>query len=212
MHLKINEIYHSIQGESSFVGLPCVFIRTTGCSLRCRWCDTTHAFQEGEELDFEQILTRVSSYGIPLVELTGGEPLDQEPSYDLLHELCEKGYTVLIETSGHRPIETIDPRVHRIVDVKCPSSRMQKMNRLENLQHVNKKDEVKFVIANREDFDWAAQMVKEHDLVNRTRPLFSPVFGELEGRQLADWIVLDKLQVRFQTQLHKSLWGDRLGT
>ncbi len=207
MHLKVNEIYQSIQGESSFAGLPCIFIRTSGCSLRCSWCDTAYAFYEGKERSFESILEEIAKYNCFLVELTGGEPLDQKNAYLFLTALCDAGYTVLLETGGHRPIATLDPRVHCIMDVKCPTSRMKKSNRWENLQHVSKKDEVKFVIGNREDYEWALGIVHNYRLSEITNPLFAPVHDELHPRQLTEWILADKAPVRFQVQLHKYIWG-----
>ena len=206
MDLEINEVYYSIQGESSFVGRPCVFVRTARCSLRCRWCDTTYAFEVGIKRTFTDLYAEIARYQCPLVEVTGGEPLDQPNTYPFLRELCDQGYQVLIETGGHRPIEIIDPRVHIIMDLKCPSSKMMKRNRLENLAHLSRKDEVKFVIGNREDYEWAREMVKNHQLSQSTQPLFSPVFGELPPAELVEWIKADKLAVRFQLQLHKIIW------
>lgn len=205
--LKINEIYHSVQGESSFTGLPCVFIRTSGCSLRCRWCDTDYAFYQGTERSIEEILTEVKSYGCPLVEVTGGEPLDQPETFELLKTLCNEGYTVLLETGGHRSIEAVDPRVHCIVDVKCPGSHMERRNHWVNFNYVSKKDEVKFVIAHEEDYLWARDLVRLHRLDEKTHLLFSVVDGELEPQTLVEWILRDHLPVRFQLQLHKVVWG-----
>lgn len=207
MDLKINEIYYSLQGESSFTGLPCVFIRTTGCSLRCHWCDTEHAFYEGKTHSLEAILQTIEPYQCPLVLLTGGEPLDQKASYDLLRLLCEAGYTVLVETGGHRSIAEVDPRVHCIVDMKCPSSGMVKANRFKNLEIVSKKDEVKFVIGTREDYLWAMEIVKQYRLSEVSNPLFSPVHEALPAAELAQWILADKSKVRMQIQQHKVIWG-----
>lgn len=207
MNLKINEIYHSIQGESSFAGLPCVFIRTTGCSLRCRWCDTDYAFQGGEVRSIASILDEVKNYHCQLVELTGGEPLDQKGSIDLLKALCDTGYTVLMETGGHLSLENVDSRVHCIMDVKCPSSKMSKLNRLENLKRITKKDEVKFVIADRNDYEWAIQKVDEYHLSEVSNPIFSPVYEELSPMVLAQWILEDQKPIRFQIQQHKYIWG-----
>ena len=205
--LWLNEIYYSIQGESSFAGLPCVFIRCAGCSLRCSWCDTDYAFYEGEHTSFDQILQTIRSYSCRLVELTGGEPLDQPSSYDFLKKLCDEGLTTLLETGGHRPIESIDERVHRIIDMKCPSSKMTKRNRLENLDYVTMQDEVKFVIGHREDYDFAVNMIRQFSLDKRTKILFSAVHQVLEHSMLAKWILDDHLQVRLQAQLHKIIWG-----
>lgn len=207
MDLKINEIYYSLQGESSFTGLPCVFIRTTGCSLRCHWCDTEHAFYEGKTYPLETILQTIEPYQCPLVLLTGGEPLDQKASYDLLRLLCEAGYTVLVETGGHRSIAEVDRRVHCIVDMKCPSSGMMKANRFKNLEIVSKKDEVKFVIGNHEDYLWAMEIVKQYGLSEVSNPLFSPVHEALPPAELAQWILADKSKVRMQIQQHKVIWG-----
>ncbi len=207
MELQINEIYQSIQGESSFVGVPCVFIRTMGCSLRCRWCDTEYAFYQGKGHSFEDLLQQVRQFNCALVELTGGEPLDQKNSYDFLKILCDEGYTVLLETGGHKPIETIDHRVHIIMDLKCPSSKMQKHNEMANLNFLKKKDEVKFVIGNRQDYEWAVGIVQEYQLSQITNPLFSPVFDEIDPQELVQWLLSDQLSVRFQLQLHKLIWG-----
>lgn len=208
MSLKINEIYHSIQGESSFMGIPCVFIRTSGCSLRCRWCDTEYAFNQGGIRSIGSILRQVATFQCKLVELTGGEPLDQPASLELMTRLCDEGYQVLLETGGHRPIAEVDPRVHRIVDVKCPGSKMQKSNIMENLEQVGQKDEVKFVVGDREDFDFAAKVVKDYELSKKSNPIFSPVFGELRPDLLAQWIIDEGLEVRFQIQQHKYVWGE----
>lgn len=212
MKLKINEIYYSLQGESSFMGLPCIFIRTTGCSLRCRWCDTEHAFYQGEFYCLEAILKEIKKYHCTLVLLTGGEPLDQKASYLLLSLLCDEGYTVLVETGGHRSIAEIDPRVHCIVDMKCPSSGMMKANRLENLKRVSKKDEVKFVIGNQDDYLWAMEIVDKYQLSEVSNPLFSPVYNTLPTIDLAQWILSDNSKVRLQIQQHKVIWGkDAMG-
>ena len=205
--LRINEIYYSIQGESSFAGLPCVFVRCSGCSLRCSWCDTEYAFYQGQYLSFDQMLQTIRSYQCQLVELTGGEPLDQPASYDFLQLLCDEGFTTLLETGGHKSIENIDPRVHKIVDIKCPSSKMKKRNFLKNLDSITEHDEVKFVIGTREDYDFAVQIVNQFSLQTRTKILFSPVHQILEHATLAKWILEDHLQVKLQAQLHKIIWG-----
>jgi 7-carboxy-7-deazaguanine synthase len=205
--LQLNEIYYSVQGESSFAGEPCVFLRTKGCSLRCRWCDTPYSFHEGAGQTLEDILAAVRSYECPLVELTGGEPLDQPASFELLRRLCAERYTVLLETGGHKSIAEVDPRVHVIMDIKCPGSGMQKRNRLANLALLKPHHQVKFVIADRNDYEWARALVQEYELSQRVTVLFSPVAGEQSPRELAEWIVDDRLRVRFQVQLHKILWG-----
>ena len=205
--LVVTEIFHSIQGESSFMGLPCVFVRLTGCPLRCRWCDTDYAFQGGTRMTQDEVVGRVASYGCKLVELTGGEPLAQRASLELMSRLADVGYTVLLETSGALPIEEVDPRVHRIVDLKCPDSDEQAKNRLENLPHLTAKDEVKFVVAGRRDYEWARGMIREHALEGRCRILFSPVHGELDPKELAAWVLADRLDARFQLQMHKYIWS-----
>ena len=205
--LVITEIFHSIQGESSFMGLPCVFVRLTGCPLRCRWCDTDYAFQGGTRMTLDEVLAKVATYGCQLVEVTGGEPLAQRASLDLMRALADAGYTVLLETSGALPIEEVDPRVHRIVDLKCPDSAEASRNRLENLAHLTPRDEVKFVVASRTDYEWARGMVKQHELEGKARLLFSPVHGELEPATLAAWVLADRLVARFQLQMHKYIWS-----
>lgn len=208
--MKINEIFKSIQGESSYAGLPCVFIRTTFCNLRCRWCDTTYAFHEGEERSIESILQEVRRFGCRLVELTGGEPLLQKEIYLLLERLLDEGYLVLIETSGSVPIDPVDPRAVVIMDIKCPGSGMSHANRWENLERLRDRDEVKFVIADRDDFDWAKEIVARYPSLRGKAVLFSPVFGRLDPQQLADWILQENLPVRFQLQLHKYIWDPQM--
>lgn len=204
--LQITEIFHSIQGESSRVGQPCVFVRLTGCPLRCTWCDTEYAFHGGETLSLSTILDRVQSYGCPLVEVTGGEPLHQPGALVLLKTLCDSSYHVMIETSGAFDISTIDPRVSIIMDVKCPGSGMTDRMNWGNIKHLSKKDEVKFVLKNHVDYAWAKNMVQQHNLGNKCSVLFSPVFGSLDLRPLAEWILADRLPVRVQFQLHKLIW------
>jgi len=207
--LKVNEIYFSVQGESSFIGLPCIFIRTMGCSLRCSYCDTEYAFYDGQKLTFEEILTKVKSYSAKLILLTGGEPLDQKESYDLLTLLCDSGYTVCLETAGHRDVKNVDARVHIILDMKTPSSLMMKKNLYENLNHVTKKDEVKFVIGSEVDLNWSLDLVKEHNLTNKTQVIFSPVFGKVTYEWLAKEVLKSALPIRFQVQLHKIVWDPK---
>ena len=210
-NLRVNEIFYSIQGESSRAGEPCVFVRMTGCGLRCTYCDTEYAFYEGEDRSINEIIEEVESFECKLVELTGGEPLEQEGVYALMDELLQKGYDLMIETGGHIDISRVDARVKRIVDLKTPSSGMMKRNRYENIAHLTKHDEVKFVIGSREDYEWAKQAIIQHDLLKRCEILFSPSHGELPNQALADWILEDRLPVRFQLQLHKYIWGDVAG-
>jgi 7-carboxy-7-deazaguanine synthase len=205
--LRINEIFFSIQGESTWAGCPCVFVRLTGCNLRCRWCDTEYAFYEGRHLAIEEIVERVRGYGCDLVEVTGGEPLLQKGVHHLFHLLLDGGFTVLVETSGERDLSLIEPRVIKIMDLKCPSSGECARNRLTNLQHLSTRDEVKFVIADRSDFEWACQIVNQYRLSQRVGAvLMSPVFGMLPPVDLASWILKERLPVRMQLQMHKLIW------
>lgn len=204
--MRITEIFHSIQGESTYAGRPCVFIRLTGCPLRCSWCDTEYAFYGGQELSDEDILSQVRIFDCSLVELTGGEPLAQPGCFPLISKLCDAAYTVLIETSGAIDITTVDPRARVILDVKCPGSGMTDRMHWPNVQRLAAKDEAKFVLANRADYDWARDVLARYDLATRCTVLFSPVFGALELRQLAEWVLADRLPVRVQTQLHKLIW------
>jgi 7-carboxy-7-deazaguanine synthase len=204
--LVINEIFHSIQGEAAQMGRPCVFVRLTYCNLRCTYCDTEYAFYEGTPMDTNEILQKVSTYGCKLVEVTGGEPLTQEGVHELMMLLCNEGYEVLLETGGSFDISPVDPRVKRIMDLKCPSSGMLKKNLYSNLDHLHQTDEVKFVIGTREDFDWAVDIIDKYDLTNRCPVLMSVVFGVLEPVTLAEWILESKLNVRFQLQMHKYIW------
>lgn len=204
--LTINEIFHSIQGESTHTGRPCVFVRLAFCNLRCTWCDTAYAFDEGEPMTVDAILERVRSYSCPLVEITGGEPLAQPGVHDLMRRLCDEGFEVLLETGGSIDIAPVDPRVKRIVDLKCPGSGMERKNLLSNLEHLRPGDEVKFVVIDREDFDWSAEMIRTHELERRSILLMSPVFGRLEPVDLAGWILASGLPVRMQLQLHKYIW------
>jgi 7-carboxy-7-deazaguanine synthase len=204
--MKINELFYSIQGESTYAGRPCVFVRTTGCHLRCDWCDTAHAFYEGEEMALDAILEQVRAYGCPLVELTGGEPLLQRETPLLVTRLLDEGYTVLVETSGSLDIRLLDPRAIVIMDVKCPGSGMTRAMRWENLDALKPTDEVKFVIKDRADYDWAVSIMARHHLDRRCPVLFSPVFGELDPQHLAGWLLADRLPVRLQLQQHKYIW------
>jgi 7-carboxy-7-deazaguanine synthase len=205
--MRITEIFHSIQGESSYVGQPCVFVRLTGCPLRCTWCDTDYAFYGGHECSIDEILAKVQTYGCRLVEVTGGEPLAQPESLTFMTRLCDAGYTVLLETSGAVDIASVDPRVHVILDVKCPGSGMTDRMHWPNLSKLTAKDEAKFVLADRADYDWAREIIARYDLPSRCSVLFGPVFGALDTRQLAEWILADRLPVRFQLQMHKYIWA-----
>lgn len=209
--LRITEIFHSIQGESSRVGLPTVFIRLTGCPLRCTWCDTAYAFNGGETLDITTILTDVARLNCKTVCVTGGEPLAQKNCLPLLSALCDAGYSVSLETSGALDIGGVDPRVSRIVDLKAPGSGEVAKNRWENLDFLTLHDELKLVLASREDYDWAVAACHQRRLFERCPVLFSPVQGQLDPGQLAQWVIDDKLPVRFQLQLHKVLWGNTPG-
>lgn len=204
--LKVNEIYYSVQGESTKAGLPCIFIRLTYCNLRCTYCDTEYAFYEGKEYSIEEIFSEIKKYNCNLVEVTGGEPLVQQESVQLMKQLCDAGYEVMIETGGSLPIENIDKRVSVIMDLKCPSSKMMKKNRYENIQYLKDKDEVKFVIGTREDYEWSKNIIEQYDLSKKCFLLFSVVFNSLEPVQLVNWILEDDLPVRFQLQMHKIIW------
>lgn len=205
--MRVTEIFHSIQGESSYAGQPCVFVRLTGCPLRCSWCDTEYAFYGGTEQPIEQILAKIDSYGCQLVEVTGGEPLAQPETFPLITRLCDRGYQVLIETSGAIDIAPVDRRAHIILDVKCPGSGMTDRMYWPNLNQLTMKDEAKFVLADRKDYDWARQTIAQYELTGRCSVLMSPVFGSLEPRLLAEWVLADRLPVRFQLQLHKIIWA-----
>ncbi len=209
MSIRIHEIFLSLQGEASRVGLPTVFVRLTGCPLRCGYCDTAYAFHGGESQTLEQILTRVESYGVKRVTVTGGEPLAQKECLDLLTTLCDKGYDVSLETSGAMDISMVDARVSIILDIKTPGSGELDKNLWANLPQLKAKDEVKFVLCDRADYDWAKQVLAEHKIACPV--LFSPVYSQLPPRELAEWIVADRLPVRFQLQLHKILWGEEPG-
>lgn len=205
--LKINEIYHSIQGESTNAGKPCVFVRLTYCNLRCTYCDTEYAFYEGKDMSVKQVIDEVEKYNCKLVEITGGEPLVQlNECLQLMKELCELGYEVLIETGGSISVKDIDPRVKIIMDLKCPSSGMDQKNLYENIQYLKPTDELKFVIGNREDYEWTLKLLNKHNLYGKCEILFSVVFGKLESVELVNWILEDKLEVRFQLQMHKYIW------
>ncbi|HKY70502.1 MAG TPA: 7-carboxy-7-deazaguanine synthase QueE [Nitrospira sp.] len=204
--MRVTEIFHSIQGESSFAGQPCVFVRLTGCPLRCTWCDTEYAFYGGNEQSIEEILLKVGSYACRLVEVTGGEPLAQADVFPLISQLCDRGHDVLIETSGAIDTTAVDPRAHLILDVKCPGSGMSDRMHWPNVARLTGKDEAKFVLADRTDYEWARHILAQHELANRCTVLMSPVFGSLDPRQLAEWVLADRLPVRLQLQLHKLIW------
>jgi 7-carboxy-7-deazaguanine synthase len=205
--LRVTEIFHSVQGESSYAGLPCVFIRLTGCPLRCIWCDTAYAFYEGRDMVMNEIVAQVRAFDCPLVEVTGGEPLSQPGSFELLTRLCNEGWEVLLETSGAIDTSGVDSRVHVILDVKCPGSGMMDRMHWPNLARLSLHDEVKFVIKDRGDYEWARDLIRREDIPARSTVLFSPVFGEANPRQLAEWVLADRLQVRFQLQMHKYIWA-----
>jgi 7-carboxy-7-deazaguanine synthase len=206
--LTINEIYRSIQGESSWAGLPCVFVRLTFCDLRCTYCDTAYAFYTGRKMALAEIVEEVRASECPLVEITGGEPLLQKNVLPLMQTLCDQQKTVLIETSGAHDISQIDPRVHRIMDLKTPGSGESERNHYENVVHLTKRDEVKFVIGSREDYLWSKQKLFQFQLSDRCGTvLFSPVFGRIDPRTIVEWMLEDRLQVRFQLQMHKFIWA-----
>lgn len=206
--LRINEIFHSLQGEADSVGFRTVFVRLTGCPLRCQYCDTAYAFHEGDWRDIEAILETVGSYGAPHVCVTGGEPLAQPSCLTLLTRLCDSGYRVSLETSGAVNIGSVDSRVSRVLDVKTPGSGESARNLAENFAMLTPRDQVKFVICSRVDYDWSRAYLEEHSLPERCQVLFSPSYTQVSPTALADWILADRLPVRFQLQLHKVLWGD----
>ncbi|MBS0432726.1 MAG: 7-carboxy-7-deazaguanine synthase QueE [Proteobacteria bacterium] len=209
--MRVSEIFHSIQGEADAVGWPTVFVRLTGCPLRCAWCDTAYAFEGGEWRDIGAIIEKVRGFDARRVCVTGGEPLAQKRCHDLLSALCDAGFEVSLETSGALDISRVDARVRRVVDVKPPGSGESARNRWENLAHLASNDQLKFVLADRADYEWAVAAMREHDMPSRCMVLFSPVYGELEPRALAEWILQDRLPVRLQVQLHKYLWGEAPG-
>ncbi len=206
--LTINEIFHSIQGESTHVGRPCVFVRLTACDLRCRWCDTPYAFHEGRKMSVDEVMADVEARGCPVVEVTGGEPLLQADVYPLMQRLLDAGKTVLIETGGHRSIAQVPAGVVRIMDIKCPGSGESARNDWSNLALLTPTDEVKFVLADRVDYEFARDIVVRESLIGRVAAvLFSPVHGALDAKQLAEWVIADRLEVRVQLQMHKYIWS-----
>jgi len=208
--MRINEIFHSVQGESSFAGLPFVFVRATGCNLRCHWCDTPYAFHEGVEMPLPVILDTIRRFQCRHVEITGGEPLLQEEVYPLVQTLLDEGHAVLIETGGSLPIDRLDPRAIVILDIKCPASGMDHAMCWENLAQLKGQDEVKFVIADRRDYEWAREVIARHPALLTRTVLFSPVFDQAHPQALAEWILHDRLPVRLQLQLHKYIWSPTL--
>ena len=206
--LRINEIFHSLQGEADSVGFPTAFVRLTGCPLRCQYCDTEYAFHSGDWLDLDAILLKVREFNAKYVCVTGGEPLAQPNCLKLLERLCDAGYEVSLETSGALDVVAVDARVSRVIDVKTPASKEAARNRIENFVHLAPRDQLKFVICSRADYDWSKEFMRTHGLTERCRILFSPSYTELSPTTLADWILADRLPVRFQVQLHKVLWGD----
>ena len=204
--IKINEIYLSVQGESTHTGLPCIFIRLTGCNLRCSWCDTAYAFHEGKNMSIDEILQKVESFGIHLVEITGGEPLMQDNVYTLMKSLIEKGYKVMLETGGSISLKRVPKDVIKIMDLKCPGSGEQEKNNLDNLKLLAPHDEVKFVILDKKDYEWSRDIIKKYKINETAQILLSPVFDKLKLKEMVKWILEDRLPVRLQTQLHKIIW------
>ena len=204
--MTISEIYKSIQGESTYAGQPCVFVRTTGCNLRCNWCDSAFSFYGGEELTLQAILNRIRNYQCDLIELTGGEPLLQKESLELVRTLLDEGYRVLVETSGSLDIRGLDQRAVLIMDIKCPGSGMSEAIRWNNLLHLKPTDQVKFVIKDRQDYLWSGEILRQHQLAERMIVLFSPVYGEMDPKLMAEWILEDGLPVQLQLQIHKYIW------
>jgi len=209
--LRITEIFHSLQGESTTVGLPTVFVRLTGCPLRCQYCDTAYAFHGGQKMSIDDVVSKVCEYNCYHVTVSGGEPLAQKACLPLLEGLCDKGLQVSIETSGAMDISAIDSRVMVVMDLKTPDSKEVDRNLFANIAHLKAEDQIKFVLCSREDYEWAKELLYEHKLFEQCQLLFSPSFGQLSPRQLADWIIEDNLPVRFQMQLHKILWDDEPG-
>lgn len=209
--LRITEIFLSLQGETRTVGLPTVFIRLTGCPLRCGYCDTSYAFQGGNWIELDDIIQQVASYKAHFVTVTGGEPLAQKASLELMERLCDEGYEVSLETSGALDVSQVDPRVVKVVDIKTPGSLEVTKNHFDNIEHLLHHDQVKFVICSREDYDWSKEILDKYNLPEKCEILFSPSFGQQSPGNLADWIIEDRLPVRLQIQLHKFLWGDVAG-
>lgn len=209
--LRVTEIFASIQGESRTVGIPTIFIRLTGCPLRCRYCDTAYAFTGGSWMDLEGLETKVASFNLKYVTVTGGEPLAQKTCLSLLSNLCDQNYCVSLETSGALDVSQVDPRVIKVMDIKTPASSEADKNRWENVSYLHEQDQVKFVICSHADYIWSKNLIEEYQLTHRCEVLLSPSYEQLEPKQLAEWILKDQLNVRFQLQLHKILWGDEPG-
>jgi 7-carboxy-7-deazaguanine synthase len=210
-NLRITEIFHSLQGESTLVGAPTVFVRLTGCPLRCGYCDTAYAFSGGSLLGIDDVLSEVKQYQTRHVTVTGGEPLSQPECLTLLTKLCDQSYVVSLETSGALPVQSVDPRVIKIMDIKTPGSGEHERNHLDNLKYIGEHDQIKFVLCDQADYQWAKAFVDERDLTEKCIVLFSPSHGQLDYQTLAEWILADKLAVRFQCQLHKIIWGEKQG-
>ena len=209
--MKITEIFFSLQGETRTVGLPTVFVRLTGCPLRCGYCDTAYAFSGGKNMSIDEIIKNVEKYSTKYITVTGGEPLAQKECLDLLKDLCDRGYCVSLETSGALDVADVDPRVVKIVDIKTPASLESSKNKFSNMQYILPHDQIKFVICNRDDYEWSKKIMDQFKLTEKCEVLFSPSYQELNYQQLADWILEDQLPVRFQVQLHKVIWGDLPG-
>jgi 7-carboxy-7-deazaguanine synthase len=209
--LVVNEIFFSLQGESTYAGELCTFVRLSGCDLRCKWCDTKYAFHEGTTMSVEEVLDQVDRYPSELVEITGGEPLLQKATHTLIRRLLDNGKKVLVETGGHLDVSQVDKRARLIHDIKCPDSGMSEKNRWDNLSTLGPKDEIKFVLASRRDYEWAKEVIRKYDLTGSHVVLFSPVWEKLSPQDLAEWTLRDGLPVRVQLQLHKILWGDQRG-
>jgi 7-carboxy-7-deazaguanine synthase len=205
--IKINEIYLSVQGESSHTGLPCIFVRLTGCNLRCAWCDTAYAFHEGKTRSIDQTLKEMEKFGVNLVEITGGEPLMQEDVYPLMNALLKNGYQVMLETGGSLSLKKVPRDVIKIMDLKCPGSGEHEKNNLDNLKFLAPHDEIKFVILDRQDYEWSRELIKKYKINEIAPILFSPVYDKLELKEMVKWILEDRLPVRLQTQLHKIIWN-----
>ena len=208
MKLKVNEIYYSIQGESSYTGLPCIFIRLTYCNLRCTYCDSEYTFHDGSNMSINDILETIGQYSCKLVEVTGGEPLVQKECITLLKKLVDLDYEVLLETSGSLTIKDVPKQVINIIDFKCPSSGMKKKNHWDNINYLKPNDEVKFIIEDREDYEWAKIKIKQYNLNKKSKILMSPSYNKIEEKEIAEWILRDNLNVKFQIQLHKIIWKD----
>ena len=208
MKLKVNEIYYSIQGESSYTGLPCIFIRLTYCNLRCTYCDSEYTFHDGNNMSINDILETIGQYSCKLVEVTGGEPLVQKECITLLKKLVDLDYEVLLETSGSLTIKDVPKQVINIIDFKCPSSGMKKKNHWDNINYLKPNDEVKFIIEDREDYEWAKMKIRQYNLNKKSKILMSPSYNKIEEKEIVDWILKDNLNVKFQIQLHKIIWKD----